>query len=403
LHETHRAHAALPRILDIPPPIDGSATNLHTNAMPLQRITPTDYSALLAQKIDRFKQDFAPLGLPEPAVFASAPLHYRLRAEFRMVHNGDAIAYAMFAPEEPRRPIAIEEFPVADKTISEIMPRLRAQLEGSEILKKRLFQVNFLATLSGELLVSLIYHHRLDETWEAAARALAADLGVQLIGRSRQQKIVFGRDWLQEEFELDGRTLRYQQIEGSFSQPNGGINRQMLHWACRQVADIGGDLLELYCGNGNFTVALAPSFNRVLATEVSKSSVQSARHNLAANGIDNTNLVRMSSDEISAALAKVRTFNRLGELDLEQFRFTTLFVDPPRSGLDAATVDLARGFTHVLYISCNPTTLHRDVSELLPSHEIRAAAAFDQFPYTDHLECGLLLSRCSPKDQASRI
>jgi hypothetical protein len=57
-------------------------------------------------------------------------------------------------------------------------------------------------------------------------------MDMQLIGRSRKQKIVIGQDWLLEEFELDGRPLRYQQIEGSFTQPNGGVNRQMLGWAC---------------------------------------------------------------------------------------------------------------------------------------------------------------------------
>ena len=54
---------------------------------------------------------------------------------------------------------------------------------------------------------------------------------MHLIGRSRKQKIVLDRDWLLEAFELDGRQLLYQQIEGSFTQPNGGVNRQMLGWA----------------------------------------------------------------------------------------------------------------------------------------------------------------------------
>lgn len=79
---------------------------------------------------------------------------------------------------------------------------------------------------------------------------------------------------LLEELNVNGRSLRYQQIEGSFSQPNAGVNAKMLGWASRQAANLGGDLLELYCGNGNFTVALAPAFYCVLATEMSKSSVR---------------------------------------------------------------------------------------------------------------------------------
>jgi tRNA (uracil-5-)-methyltransferase len=131
----------------------------------------------------------------------------------------------------------------------------------------------------------------------------------------------------------------------------------------------------------------------VLATEVGKSSVEAAHYNLEANGLDHVTLVRMSSDEISAALAKVRPFKRLRDIDLDAYRFSTLFVDPPRSGLDARTLDLARGFDNILYISCNPLTLKENVAALQESHAVAAAAAFDQFPYTHHLECGLLLKR----------
>lgn len=361
--------------------------------MPLPSIDPAQYSSQLAAKVEQFRQAFAPFGVPEPTVFASAPQHYRMRAEFRIWHEGERIDYAMFDPEEPKRPVTIESFPVACATIADAMPRLRERLQASPALKRRLFQVDFLATLSGELLITLVYHRTLDADWEAAARELAGEMQVLLIGRSRGQKIVLDRNWLLEEFELDGRRLRYQQIEGSFTQPNAGINRQMLGWACRQAAGSGGDLLELYCGNGNFTVALAPLFGRVLATEVSKTSVAAAHYNLEANGVDNVAMVRMASEEISGALARDREYQRMQGIDLDNYRFTTLFVDPPRSGLDAATLALASGFERILYISCNPLTLQENVAALQATHAVTAAAVFDQFPYTHHLECGLLLCR----------
>jgi tRNA (uracil-5-)-methyltransferase len=361
--------------------------------MSLPQIDPSKYDAQLAAKLTQFKTDFAAFGLPEPAVHASAPLHYRLRAEFRMFHQGDRIDYAMFAPAEPKRPIILESFPTASETICAAMTRLRDTLQTRPALRNRLFQVNFLSTLSGRLMITLIYHRKLDEIWEAAARELATEMQAQIVGRSLKQKIVLEHDWLLEEFELNGRPLRYQQVEGSFTQPNGGVNRQMLGWACQQASGLGGDLLELYCGNGNFTVALAPQFDRGLATEVSKSSVKAAHYNLEANAVTNVSMVRMSSDEISDAMAGTRPFERMKAIDLPSYRFTTLFVDPPRSGLDAATLALASSFKHILYISCNPQTLHENVSALHATHAISAAAVFDQFPYTHHLECGLLLTR----------
>lgn len=361
--------------------------------MPIPTIDPSSYADQLADKVSQFKHNFAAFALPEPEVFASEPLHYRMRAEFRMWHDGEQIDYAMFDPAEPKVPVTIEHFPQACASISAMMPRLRERLQGSQVLRHRLFQIEFLATLSGEMLITLVYHRPLGETWEPAARELAAELGVKLIGRSRKQKIVLEQDWVLESFELNGRQLRYQQIEGSFTQPNAGVNRKMLGWACAQAAGLDGDLLELYCGNGNFTVALAPCFGRVLATEVSKTSVGAANYNLLTNGIDNVQMVRMSSEEISGALARTREYLRMKDVDLDSYRFTTLFVDPPRSGLDAPTVELARGFDRILYISCNPQTLQDNVAALQDTHQISAAAVFDQFPYTHHLECGLLLTR----------
>ena len=361
--------------------------------MPLPLLDPARYAVQLAAKVAQFKDSFAPFALPEPEVFASAPLHYRLRVEFRIWHHGEALDYAMFDPDNPRQPVLMADFPAASEAVCTLMPRLRERLMASELLRKRLYGAEFLATLSGEMLVTLIYHRRLDDEWEAAARRLAGELGIGIIGRSKGQKIVLERDWVLESFALNGRQLRYQQFEGSFSQPNGGVNRHMLGWACARAQGIGGDLLELYCGNGNFTVALAPLFGKVLATEMSKPSVQAARYNLAANAIANTAIVRMSSEEISAALAGRETFQRLADVDLAGHRFTTIFVDPPRSGLDPATLELAAGFEHILYISCNPQTLQDNVAALQATHHIAAAAVFDQFPYTHHLESGLLLKR----------
>lgn len=361
--------------------------------MSFPSFNPADYNAQLEAKVARYCSDFAPFGLPEPAVFRSAPVGYRMRAEFRLWHEGDRVDYAMFDPSAPKRVVTLDEFLPAAAPIATAMPMLRERLMASEPLKRRIFQVEFLATLSGELLISLVYHRPLGADWELAATQLAADLGVQIIGRSRKQKIVIGRDWLLEAFELDGRQLKYKQIEGSFTQPNGGVNRQMLGWARAHVAGIGGDLLELYCGNGNFTVALAPLFDRVLATEMSKTSVEAAHFNLETNDVRNVTMVRMASEEISDALAGGREYRRMKGVDLPGYRFSTLFVDPPRSGLDEGTLALARGFDHILYISCNPETLRDNVAALADTHEIAAAAAFDQFPYTHHLECGLLLRK----------
>ena len=68
-------------------------------------------------------------------------------------------------------------------------------------------------------------------------------------------------------------------------------------------------------------------------------------------------------------------------------------VDPPRAGLDDKSVELLQHFDNVVYISCNPTTLHKNIVQMGGSHKIRRFAIFDQFPYTEHIECGVYLVR----------
>ena len=356
-------------------------------------IDPEHYDAQLARKHSTFVEQFADLNLPQAEIFPSAPRHYRMRAEFRLWHHGDAVDFAMFNPETPRQPILLDDFPVACERICAAMPRLKALLHADPALKKRIYAVDFLATQSDELLVTLIYHRKLDNAWTEAARQVAKTLNAQVIGRSRGQKIVLERDWLLEAFDFHGRRLVYQQFENSFTQPNAGVNQHMLSWAARQTAACPGDLLELYCGNGNFTVALAPYFRQILATEVSKTSVAAAQYNFTVNSVDNVKIARLASEEISAALAGEATFQRLKDIDLGQYQFSTLLVDPPRAGLDAGTLALAADFEQIIYISCNPATLHDNLQHLTQSHDIRQLALFDQFPYTHHLECGVFLTR----------
>ena len=133
---------------------------------------------------------------------------------------------------------------------------------------------------------------------------------------------------------------------------------------------------------------------------MSQASVELAELNLAANAVTNVDVARLSAEEFVEAFNGSKTFKRLtekgihlGESGDAGYRLETLFVDPPRAGLDATCRELAAGFERVLYVSCNPETLARDVAELAPTHEITALAAFDQFPYTPHLEAGVLLER----------
>ena len=361
-------------------------------------VDPARYGEQLEAKRERIINQFAHLEAPELEVFASPASHYRMRCEFRIWREGDELFYAMFEPDPERpdkkRPVRVDQFPVASKRINELMPLLLEAVREDAVLGRKLFQVDFLTTLSGEALITLIYHRPLGEDWEAAARALEQRLGVMIIGRSRKQRLVLSRNHVWEHLTVEGRELHYQQVENSFTQPNAAICESMLGWALdvtRNSED--RDLVELYCGNGNFTVALAKNFRRVLATEISRTSVASAKANLDANDVDNVHVSRMSAEEFSLALKGEKGGRRVAEMGLADYDFSTVLVDPPRAGVDDESCDQLSGYERIIYISCNPDTLVDNLARLTRTHSITRFALFDQFPWTHHCECGVLLER----------
>ncbi len=357
--------------------------------------SPAEYQTQLTEKIAIFKQDFADFNLPELEVFESAEKHFRMRAEFRIWHKGPVSTYCMFGDDEFKRPYDITELPIGSTLMNQVMTELMAEINADEVLRTKLYQMDFLTTLSGETLVSLIYHRKLDDEWQQAARAAQEKLNIFLIGRSKGQKTVIERDYVIEQLTVAGKQFSYQQIESGFTQPNAQVCEKMLTWAINKSRHWGKDLIELYCGNGNFTIPLAQNFNRVLATELSKPSVKSALFNLELNHVNNVEIARLSSEDFSQAIDKVRNFRRLENMNLDSYNFSSIFVDPPRSGMDPHTTAITQRYDNIMYISCNPVTLLDNLTTMIQTHEITNVAAFDQFPYTHHLEVGVTLRKRS--------
>ncbi|KAA8735345.1 tRNA (uridine(54)-C5)-methyltransferase TrmA [Acinetobacter qingfengensis] len=356
------------------------------------------YQQQLDEKTQRIKSQFAEFQTPNLEVFASAAQHFRMRAEFRIWHTDDDLFYAMFERDENNQQkivVRIDDFPIADQSINDLMPKLLAAIKAQNILSQRLFEIDFLATLNGEMLVSMIYHRKLDDAWQVAAQQLQKNLNIKIIGRSRGQKLVLSDEFVIEKLNVGEREFIYKQIENGFTQPNAKVCQKMLTWACEVAQGAQGDLLELYCGNGNFTLPLSQYFPKVLATELAKSSVYAAQWNIAANHIANIQIARLSAEEFTEAYQGKREFKRLKEqhINLSDYQFDTVFVDPPRAGIDEDTLTLIAQFTRIIYISCNPDTLYDNLKQLSKTHKISRFALFDQFPYTHHMESGVLLEK----------
>lgn len=362
------------------------------NTLPIE-----NYEKQLSEKANRLQDMMSPFQAPDVDVFASPVSHYRMRAEFRIWHEEDDLWHIMFDPQTKQR-IRIDTFPTASLLINNMMQAILPLIKETHLLRHKLFQIDYLSTRSNKIIVSMLYHKKLDDSWMAAAATLRAQLqtlgfDIQLIGRASKTKIMLDNDYVDEVLPVAGKEMVYRQVENSFTQPNAAVNIHMLEWALTATQGSQGDLLELYCGNGNFSLALARNFRRVLATEIAKPSVAAAQYNIDANHIDNVQIIRMSAEDFTQAMQGTREFHRLADIDLTSYECNTIFVDPPRSGLDEETVKLVQGYDRILYISCNPETLCENLETLSQTHKIERLALFDQFPYTHHMESGVLLIR----------
>jgi tRNA (uracil-5-)-methyltransferase len=356
------------------------------------RLYEDGYEGQLAKKVQQNKERFKSYYQGELDIFKSKEEHYRARAEFKIWHiDDDDVHYAMNHIER-KGVVLIENCPQVFESINNLMPRLLDALKEADITHK-LFGADFLSSTKNEIVVSLLYHKRLDDAWECRAKEVASKLGIYIIGRARKQKLVIGQDYVTEHLHIAGREYFFEYIENSFTQPNPHVNEQMIAWAMKSFQNQRGDLLELYCGAGNFTIPFAGIFTKVLATEISKSSIHAAKRNMQLNNVTNIEFVRMSVEEFVEALDGVRTFRRMREISIEDYDFSAIFVDPPRSGMDNYSCEFAKRFDTIVYISCNPETLQRDLEILTQTHIVESMALFDQFPYTHHVEMGAKLVR----------
>ncbi len=175
--------------------------------------------------------------------------------------------------------------------------------------------------------------------------------------------------------------LRYG--PGGFAQINLDQNRAMVGEALALFPEPGQQrILDLFCGMGNFSLPLARRIGHVVGVENYEPAIAKARQNAVANGIDNAEF-----HALPAAGATSR-FSKKGQFDL-------ILLDPPRSGAyDVSRELVASGAERILYVSCDPPTLARDLLPLIHGgYRVVWSRPFDLFPQTHHTESMTLLSR----------
>ena len=361
---------------------------------------PDEYNSLLDEKVTKLREL---MSWDQPIdVFESPKSHFRMRANFQMWHEDaknrvpSGFFYSMTDNIDKRCQREVTNFPRGTELINKLMPELMVEIKASNEIFENLFEVRFMTTQTNEAVITLCYKKPLCDNWLTAAEALSKKLGMKILGRARKVLVIAGGEdeTLIETYTVKGQKYRFYQTEGAFSQPNAAVCEKMITWAMdRTAGSEEQDLLELYCGGGTFTAPLSRNFRSVLATEISKASVELATKSFALNDIKNIKIARLSSEEFGEFYAGRKSYSRVEDVGIrvKNYNISTVLVDPPRAGLDPGTCSLISQFEKIVYISCNPETLARDVAQLLLTHTVERVAAFDQFPYTHHLEGGVFL------------
>ncbi|HEX2229737.1 MAG TPA: 23S rRNA (uracil(1939)-C(5))-methyltransferase RlmD [Candidatus Binatia bacterium] len=169
-----------------------------------------------------------------------------------------------------------------------------------------------------------------------------------------------------------------------FTQVSPEGNRALVHHllAAGQWA-LEDRVLELYCGAGNFTLSIARRSGEVVAVEGNRRAVESGKLNAHRHGIEN---IRWRAESVLAAVAALARRKEC---------FSKILLDPPRAGAKGIDAELAAfGADQILYVSCNPPTLARDLSALSGrGYKLTGIQPIDLFPQTFHLETLALLER----------
>ena len=345
------------------------------------------YDEQISYKKEFIKELFSQIYSGDFEFFISPKTGYRIRAEFGLYHEKNDLFYTMNGTKQ--RHLKVDECLKVDSKIASLMPSLLNELKNSDKLKFKVFGAEFIVT-KNDILVILLYHRNILEIQNELLN-FSQILGVNLIARSRGKKLVFGSESLHESLLINGREFKYTFESGAFIQPNKSLNEQMISWVLKNI-DRPKDLLEMYCGYGNFTIPLSSEFRAVLANEISKNAIKNALKNCELNGALNIEFLRMDSNDLMSAFNGA-SFNRLKDINLSGFDISHILVDPPRAGLSKEVVKFIKNYENIIYVSCNPLTLKENLDEICKTHKVVKFALFDQFPHTKHVESIVILKK----------
>jgi 23S rRNA (uracil1939-C5)-methyltransferase len=342
------------------------------------------YTAQLGYKQDILQDALSRIGgitpkHPLPILPSLHTDHYRLRTQFnvRMIDGRQRIG---FFRQGSYNLVEVDNAFLIHPLINRTLDAIRSLVQQLPLLS----EIHINATPGGQVHILLLSELSALPTLEPFYLNLKK-IVPEVIGitgyANKQKAFVLGSNRLT--LELEG--LAYTATEGNFYQVNWEQNKAMV----RTVMDFAGldgheTVLDLYCGIGNFAMPLARKARDVIGIESGYAAIGDAKANAELNGITNVEFI---ADDLQKGLKT---------LLLRKKRADVIVLDPPRAGATLKTLERVLAFVpqKIVYVSCNPSTLARDLKYFhLFGFRLDRLQPVDMFPYTYHIECVVEMKR----------
>ncbi|MBI4379236.1 MAG: 23S rRNA (uracil(1939)-C(5))-methyltransferase RlmD [Nitrospinae bacterium] len=349
------------------------------------------------ERIGKIKLDFEPEIIP-----AREPFFYRNKGIFSFKRTRKGLKVGFFA-KGTHSVVDIRECPILLKPINEVKEAIRLIIEKNNIaIYNELHHKGFLRGMiirvsekTKEILIGLVTTegdvneqviHEIKEINNSLKGKYHIAGIVQNINPLKtnviigtENRLLWGRDYLNE--LING--IQYQLSLSSFFQINSYQAETLFEIVKDMLKGVKGTILDTYCGVGSITLPIAKRFSSVIGIEENEAAVEDARKNAERNGISNCSFIAGTTEGYLKYLEGIPDIG-------------AIILNPPRKGCSEEVLNslLRIKPQRVVYISCNPSTLSRDLNKLCcKEYVIKKVKVIDMFPQTIHMETVVLLER----------
>ncbi|MDD7319338.1 MAG: 23S rRNA (uracil(1939)-C(5))-methyltransferase RlmD [Prevotellaceae bacterium] len=369
----------------------------------------------------------------KPCLSLTQPLAFRSIVRLHVNPLGQLCFYG----RKPQELIPINTCPIQSDQVNGLRQLVQALLTdqpSSEVAKLSSLEIRQNAENDAFMLTFNFHAQPLAPDWQDFFTQVRDQAG-EALGRGEASAcaslslwLAVGEDYVHiagpEQLRMTENGLDFDFSPRAFQQTNLQLNQilyQEVVKAAQMVADSkAGDasaiisaarlqqypfkILELYCGSGTISLHLAQAFPeaQITGVEIVPEAIADAKHNAELNGFASDRLrfevgdagqaLRQPQQPVSAQLSGES--QETGPASVQP-PYDLLVVDPPRQGLDPQLCQdiLASNIPHIIYVSCDPATLARDLKTLKHAYSLQNIQPLDMFPWTTHVECAVLMSR----------